>query len=151
MPAPWSIALALSLAAGGAHPMHTAVAELREAAGGRVEIRVRLYADDLRLAVPGAGTAAADSALSRYVRGAFALDDRVGHPLPFRYDGAASVGDVVMLTLSTAMPSGLAGVRVTNLLLCERFEDQVNIVRASYGGRTVTLLFIPGASAKALP
>ena len=49
------------------------------------------------------------------------------------------------------MPGGLAGARVTSLVLCERFEDQVNVVRAAYAGRTTTLLFTRGETAKALP
>jgi hypothetical protein len=34
---------------------------------------------------------------------------------------------------------GLAGAPIASLLLRERFEDQENIVRARYGGRTTTL------------
>ncbi|MBA3496726.1 MAG: hypothetical protein H0T86_06445, partial [Gemmatimonadales bacterium] len=49
------------------------------------------------------------------------------------------------------VPGGLTGARVTSLVLCERFEDQVNIVRAVYGGRATTLLFMRGGSAKVLP
>jgi hypothetical protein len=37
------------------------------------------------------------------------------------------------------------------LVLCERYPDQVNIVRASYAGRTTTLLFTRGEAAKSLP
>ena len=49
------------------------------------------------------------------------------------------------------MPGGLAGARVTSLVLCERFPDQVNIVRATYAGRATTLLFTRGEASKALP
>ncbi len=36
-------------------------------------------------------------------------------------------------------------------LLTERFDDQINIVRATYDGRTTTLLFTPGDAPKVLP
>jgi hypothetical protein len=40
---------------------------------------------------------------------------------------------------------------VASALLCERFEDQVNIVRASYADRSVTLLFTRGDASKPIP
>jgi len=42
-------------------------------------------------------------------------------------------------------------MRIRMTLMCERFEDQVNIVRATYAGRTTSLLFTRGDQAKALP
>lgn len=65
--------------------------------------------------------------------------------------GAERSGDVLLLRLRGEVPGGRAGARVTSLVLCERFEDQVNIVRATYGGRATTLLFTRGATSKALP
>ena len=50
--------------------------------------------------------------------------------------GAERTGDVILLRLRARCRGGLAGARVTSLVLCERFEDQVNIVRAAYAGRT---------------
>jgi hypothetical protein len=46
---------------------------------------------------------------------------------------------------------GLTGTRIRNRLLCDRFPDQVNVVRATYDGRSATLLFTPGDPAKPLP
>lgn len=153
MTALWPAVLALALAGGRAHPMHTAVTEMIEAgAGGDVVIRVRVFVDDFRAVValpPDA--AAADSAMARYLRGTFALADRRGRPVPLAWAGAEREGDVFLLRLRGQVPGGLAGARVTSLLLCERFEDQVNIVRATYGGRSTTLLFTRGGGAKALP
>jgi hypothetical protein len=137
----------------GAHPMHTAVAELVQAdADGTTSVRIRVYADDFSAAVPpAADPAAADSAAARYLRGSFALADRAGRPVRLAWAGAERTGDVILLRLAGRVPGGLAGARVTSLVLCERFEDEVNLVRAVYGGRTETLLFTSGASSKALP
>ena len=138
---------------GARHPMHTAVAEITYAAGSPVaEIRIRVFADDFGTVVAAApGTAAADSAMSRYVRGRFAIADRTGRPAALRWTGARREGDVVLLLLAVPAAGGLAGARVQSTLLCERFEDQINIVHATYDGRSTTLLFTPGDAAKVLP
>ena len=85
------------------------------------------------------------------MRGAFVLTGRSGQTLPIHWDGAERQGDVVLLRLRADVPDGLSGVKVLSALLWERFEDQVNVVRASYDGRAATLLFTRGDGAKALP
>jgi hypothetical protein len=149
----WPALLAVALASGRAHPMHTAVADLvQENLEGATSVRVRVFADDLEAAVPLPGDqAGADSALARYLRGTFALADRHGRPVALHWDGAERSDDVVLLRLRGEVPGGLAGARVTSLLLCERYADQVNIVRARYGGRTTTVLFLKGEASKGLP
>ncbi|MEP6688251.1 MAG: DUF6702 family protein [Gemmatimonadales bacterium] len=153
MPAPWISLIALALAGARAHPMHTAVTELaQQDAAGHTAIQVRVYLDDLQAAVgASAGAAGADSAMSRYLRASFALADRTGRPVRLTWTGAERTGDVILLRLRGEVPGGLAGARVTSLVLCERFEDQVNVVRAVYAGRTTTLLFTRGETAKVLP
>jgi uncharacterized protein DUF6702 len=148
----WSAFLVLAVAGGRAHPMHTTVTEVvQEEAGGRVSIQVRVYVDDLRAAISLAASTEADSAMARYLRATFALADRTGRPLRLAWGGAERRGDVILLRLRGQVPGGLAGARVTSLVLCERFEDQVNVVRAEYAGRTTTLLFTRGETAKVLP
>jgi len=153
MSAAWGLLLTLALAAGRTHAMHTAVAEVVEAGvPGEATIRLRVFTDDLRAAVALPGdAAAADSAMARYLRGTFALADRTGRPIRLTWGGADRTGDVLLIRLHGRVPGGLAGARVTSLVLCERFEDQVNIVRATYGGQVATLLFTRGEVSKALP
>ena len=149
MAAPWIALLALALAGARAHPMHTTVTEVvQEGPGGQVSIQMRVYVDDLQSATD---SAAADSAMARYLRATFALADRTGRPVRLAWAGAERTGDVILLRLRGEVPGGLAGARVTSLVLCERFEDQVNVVRAEYAGRTTTLLFTRGETAKVLP
>jgi len=145
--------LALALAAGRAHPMHTAVAKLvQDDPRGPATISLRMFADDFQAVVPPSpDAAAADSAMARYLRGSFALADRTGRPVRLVWAGAERAGDVIVLRLRADVPGGLAGARVTSLVLCDRFADQVNIVRAVYGSRTATLLFTRGEASKALP
>jgi len=145
--------LVLSLSGAGAHPMHTAVAELaQQDARGMTTVQIKVFADDFHAAVAlPADAGAADSAMARYLRGTFALADRRGRPVRLAWAGAERSGDVLLLRLRGEVAGGLAGARVTSLVLCERFEDEVNVVRASYAGRTETLLFTRGESSKALP
>ena len=138
-----------SLLAGAApHPMHTAITEItHEAATGSAAIRIRVFADDFRAVVAGGS----DSAMAAYVRGTFSLADRSGRVLQLGWEGAATEGDVLVIRLRVAAPAGLSAVRVKSELLSDRFEDQVNVVRAVYGGRTATPLFVRGDPVKALP
>ena len=139
-----SVLLAL-LAAG--HPMHTSVAEL-ESAGGEVRVAIRVYADDLA----GADAdAPADSALARYARTHFLLADAAGRPVSLLWLGVDRTGGALVLRMRAPLPGGLGGARVVSSLLHERFTDQVNIVRATEGGRTTTLLFLRGDGPRTLP
>jgi hypothetical protein len=134
------------------HPMHTAITEITyEAARRTAAIRIRAFADDFAAALVLDPRAGADSTMSRYVRGTLALVDRTGRPLRLVWIGAEQVGDVLLLHLEVRAPAGLAKARILSAILAERFEDQVNIVRASYDGRTTTLLFTRGEPAKTLP
>ena len=134
------------------HPMHTSVAELRyDPRTGRATVAIRVYPDDLAGAVPGAERALADSALVRYIRERFAIADRQGKPVRLEWLGVERVTGALRVRLQATMPEGLTGARVAHLLLHERFGDQVNILRASDGVRTTTLLFVPGDGPKRLP
>jgi hypothetical protein len=142
----WLAGLVLPALA-AAHPMHTAVAELvHEPATQEVLVTIRVFADDFGAAV-GANGGAAEA----YVRPRIALADPAGRAIPLRWEGVTLTGDVVQIRLRGAVPGGLRGIRVRITLMCERFEDQVNIVRATYAGRTASLLFTRGDQAKALP
>ena len=135
------------------HPMHTAVVEITyQPASGLAAIQIRVFRDDFSATVtPGSSATPSDSAIVVYVRRAFHLSDRAGRTLPLRWNGADQAGEVMILRMTAAAPEGLRGARVLSALLSERFEDQVNIVRASYETGTRTLLFTPGDGAKALP
>lgn len=152
----WRVLLPLAGAATPppvAHPLHTAVAEITYNGGSRTaEIHIRVFADDFAAAVGVApGARGAESAMAGYVRRTFSLADQAGRVLRLQWRGAERAGDVVLLRLAVPVPAGLSGARVRSVLLCERFADQVNVVRALYGGRPVTLLFTPGDGAKTLP
>jgi hypothetical protein len=136
-----------------AHPMHTAVAEISyDDATRMASIQIRIFADDLYAAVAeSAVPSGAHRSISRYLDGKFAFADQEGRALPLQWLAAERVGDVLLLRLTAMVPGGLSGVRITATVLCEKFADQVNIVRAAYGTHTSTLLFTRGDPAKPLP
>jgi hypothetical protein len=130
------------------HPIHTSVAELREASGS-VEVSIRVFPDDLERAVPGGESRG--PALASYVARAFSISDRDGRQVRLHWKGVERNGDVLVIMLRSDSEAALSGATVSHGLLLDRFENQVNVVRASYGGRTTTLLFLPGDAAKRLP
>jgi hypothetical protein len=143
-------AAALVLLAGlPAHPLHTSITEVVADRGGEVRVAIRIYADDLRGVAPGSPTLP-DSAFARYVRGRFALRDQSDRPVLLRWSGLDRQEDVVVIRLEGTLPGGLPGARLANLLLTERFHDQVNVVRATWPGGSATLLFTPGDLGKAV-
>jgi hypothetical protein len=132
---PWLALVALAL-----HPSHTSSAEV-VARDDSVRVTLRAFADDLA----GVGD------LRNYVGARFSIVDARGAPVVLRWHGAERVGDVLQVRLAGALRNGLRGARVQHELLAERFEDQVNLVRAAYGGRVATLIFVPGDPPKPLP
>ncbi len=146
MPALWVLGAAGALAL---HPLHTTLTQLTyDAARGTVEVSVRAFADDFRAA---AGSDASDSAAYAYLGKALTLTDRDGRALPLSGCGLRRTQDLLWLCLRTRAAGGLAGVRVHARMLLELYEDQINIVQASYDGRRVSLLFSRGDPPKPLP
>jgi hypothetical protein len=145
-----AVALVLALGGLGAHPLHTSVTEVMADQGGRVRVAIRVYADDLSEAAGSRSGLPPDSVVARYVRGRFALRDPADRPVILRWDGLTRHDDAVVIRLEGTLRDGLPGARLANLLLTERFRDQVNVVRASWPGGTATLLFTPGDGGKAV-
>jgi len=118
------------------HPMHTSAAELRLGPGGTVQVRLRMFRDDV------AAVAGSDPpAIEAYVHTRFIVEDETGRPLALVVDGLALEGDVLVLAAHGG-PARLG--RVRHAVMQERFGDQVNIVRIIAPQGTRTLLFLPG-------
>jgi len=140
------VTLKLLLALAGArHPIHASSAVITVPPGAAVaEIVLRAFADDFP---PGIEPAR----ITRYLADRFRITDRAGRRVPLRVESARVDGPAVVTVLTAAIPAGLAGARIWHSVLAERFPDQVNIVRAHYGGRVASLLFTVSDSAKSLP
>lgn len=132
------------------HPLHTTHTDLTES-DGMVNVQVRAFTDDLQSAVTKREGTAGDSALAHYLRGTITLADSAGRAVPLVYTSKEIQGDITILRLRTSVPTHLANTRVSQLMHMELFGDQVNVVQAAYGGRRVSLLFVPGDGPKRLP
>ncbi len=117
-----------------------------------MSVVIRLFADDIR-GVVGArsGQKPTGAALRSYLTDRFVVHDRSGAHIALAWDDGLIHGDVLTVRSRTRVAGGLAGARVMNRVLTEQFADQVNVVRATYGGRSATLIFTRGDGPKALP
>jgi Domain of unknown function (DUF6702) len=141
------------------HPLHTTLAELSIASDGGVEIVMRVFLDDFSAAVAGrAGPASTpiatpqDSSTARYLGQTVLLTDGTGQRVPLVITNVRRTDDLLWITLRAPSVRSVVGARLTNRVLFDRWDDQVNIVQTSVGGRRQTLLFTKrdGNSAKAI-
>jgi hypothetical protein len=146
---------ALLAAATAWHPLHTSVVALVQPTGGpAVEVTVRLFSDDFARATghpPDRPASITEPEMVAYVRAHLEMvgSDRAVAPLVFmsrRIDGATTE-----LHFTTKVTGGLAGVCLQSHLLTEVYSDQLNLVRATFGGRTETVLFLRTDPPKTLP
>lgn len=145
-------AIAGWLALTGSHPTHTSAAELSQEPGGTVSVVIRLFADDIGETVGAPpGQKPGGEALRSYLADRLVILDRSGTRVVLAWDDGMIRGDVLTLRSRTRVGSELSGAKVTNRVLTERFADQVNVVRATYAGRSATLIFTRGDGPKALP
>lgn len=126
-----------------AHPLHTTLTELTEdAARGTVRATIRVFADDF-------GKVTAKGELP-YVLRSFALIDARGRPVSMQSCGIRRTAELVWVCVEASAPGGLRGMKVRSGILCDLYDDQVNVVQASVSGARKSLLFIKGDAAKAL-
>ena len=139
------------------HPLHTTLSEVTIASDGGVQIVLRAFVDDFSAAVAGRAGALPppiatppDSATARYLANAIALTDAKGRGVALGLAGVRRDGNLLWVTLRAPASAGRAVARLTNHVLFERYDDQVNIVQTSIAGRRQTLLFTnrDGAAAK---
>jgi hypothetical protein len=146
----WLLAGVMSCLLAG-HPMHTSGAELTGERDGSVQVMLRVFTDDFAAALAAGSAASTPDGPHGYLRDRFVLLGGTGEPVKLTWDAGRPSGDVLILHGRGRVPGGLAGARVANRVLTERFADQVNVVRASYDGLSATLIFVRGDGLKPLP
>ncbi|HSD32109.1 MAG TPA: DUF6702 family protein [Gemmatimonadales bacterium] len=132
-----------------AHPLHTTLTTIEWQPDRRaLQIAVRVFTQDLREAL-SRGSAAPDSAVCRYARGAIVVRDGSGRPLQDTRCTVQDTADVTWIRLETPAVS-LASASVLNAFLFESFNDQVNVVQARVAGgrRPRTIVFTKGDGPK---
>ncbi len=141
-----------------AHPLHTTLTQMTEdRARGVVHATIRVFADDFGTSLSHfARTAGApmsaqwNAAAFGYVSTVFTIAGKSGAALPLRSCGVTRTADVLWICVEASSPLGLAAVQVRNAMLCDLFEDQVNVVQGSIGGARRSLLFTKGDRLKPL-
>ena len=159
------IAIALSLCVAAiasvpreaeAHPLHTTLVQLTYDERTRtMESSIRVFASDFAAAVAKRRGATAptsdvvsDTDAMTYVSGTLVVSDARGRAVPLAWCGSRRSGDVLWLCLrivNTAQPSE---VKISDQMLCELFDDQINIVQTTDGAKHASTLFTKGDRAK---
>ena len=147
--------LTLIPAVARAHPLHTSLAQMTVDTGtGAVSVSLRVFVDDFTAAanhwsknkrVDSQATAFA------YAQASFVVRESSGRIVLLRSCGEKRVGDLLYVCLAGRASPNASVSAVLSRVLTERFDDQVNIVQASYSGRRANMLFIPGDREKRLP
>ena len=127
-----------------AHPIHTTLTNLTyDRTTAQVTAMVRAFAADVDQAL----TRSRQTDVSEYARSAIRLTDQTGHLVPTTWCGSRREGDVVWLCLRAPAPHGASGMTLSDRLLFEVFDDQVNIVMTEHG----SMLFTKGDAPRRLP
>ncbi|CAN5915173.1 hypothetical protein BH11GEM2_BH11GEM2_04250 [soil metagenome] len=141
-----------------AHPLHTTLTEMTEdRTHGIVRATIRVFADDFGTSLNRFARTTAVPMTPQWNASAFAyassvlsIVTRQSVALPLRSCGVTRSADVLWICVEAAAPAGLASVMVRNAMLCDQFEDQINVVQATYGGSRHSILFTRGDRLKPL-
>ncbi len=107
----------------------------------QLDASIRVFTSDLALAVAkrsGSSRPMDDAAAFAYLAATFQLADASGRVIAWTSCGTREEGDVTFLCVRAAkVPSS---ARVSDQMLCDLFDDQVNIVQAVTGGKKTSNL-----------
>ncbi|MET0645539.1 MAG: DUF6702 family protein [Pyrinomonadaceae bacterium] len=143
-----------------AHKYYTSLAQVEYNAEDKsVEVSVRVFADDLELALTRrAGrkvsldrTKDVDGLVLAYLRDTFEIRNRDGETKALRWVGMELRAGVAWLYVEAEMPEGLAGARLRDHVLFELFEKQVNTVSVRYPGVKADIVFARGDGERTVP
>lgn len=152
-----AIALTTGAREAEAHPLHTTLVQLTYDERAQVlEGTIRVFAGDFAAAVAKHGGAkppeddrVTDAAAFAYVSGTFRFTDAGGHPVALQWCGSRRAGDLLWICVRTAsVTAAPSALRLSDQMLCELFDDQVNIVQSVAGAKHTSMLFTKGDVAK---
>ena len=163
--APWyavGIALACSLGIlvsarnAHAHPLHTTLVQLTYDEGAHVlEGSIRVFAGDFAAAVAKRKGAAvpnddrvSDAEALAYVSSTVHVIDAAGRTVPLAWCGSRRAGDVLWLCVRASNVAPPNALTLSDQMLCELFDDQINIVQSAAGAKHTSMLFTKGDGAK---
>jgi len=153
------IGLAVAARSAWSHPLHTTLTEIAlDSADGSMRLTIRAFADDFSAVVArhagkvrSADYSVSDTDIASYVAATLAVEEPGGRRAPLTWGGLRRTGDLMWVTVRVPSVRSLRGVRVASTLLFEIFDDQVNIVQATYDGHRHSMLFTAGDGRKVKP
>ena len=149
-------ALAASPRLAEAHPLHTTLVQLTYDERAHVlEGSIRVFAGDFAAAVAKHGGAktpdddrVTDAAAFAYVSSTLRFTDAAHRPVALQWCGSRRAGDVLWLCVRAASSAPPTALELSDQMLCELFDDQINIVQAVSGEKHASMLFTKGDGAK---
>jgi len=150
------ISLVVCAREAAAHPLHTTLVQLTYDEPSHVlEASIRVFAGDFAAAVAkhaGATTPnddrVGDAAAFQYVTNTLRFIDASGRALPLVWCGSRRAGDVLWLCVRASSAAPPSALELFDQMLCELFDDQVNIVQSVAGAKRTSMLFTTGDGAK---
>jgi hypothetical protein len=139
-----------------AHPLHTTLVQLTyDPRSQLLTGTIRVFAGDFAAAVAKHVGAKApdddrvtDAAAFAYVSSTFRLTNAAGHPVALQWCGSRRVGDLLWLCVHAAITTPPGALQLSDQMLCELFDDQINIVQSVLGEKHTSALFTKGDGAK---
>jgi len=134
-----------SLAALGPHPFHVSVVEVElNAADKTLEISCKIFTDDIETTlaknymakvdlINPPNKAAMDTLVKKYILSHLSM--RVnGKPVAFSYLGYENEKEAAYGYIEVENISSLSKLEITNTILYDKFDDQMNIMHVKAGG-----------------
>jgi len=140
-----------------AHKFHTSFTEANyNAQAGSLEVTLRTFPDDLEAAVRRRAPVEREDSpakdrqkefqerVAAYVAETFLLRTEKGEPIKISWVGMDAGVDSAWLYFEAPLPAGADGLRLSNRLLFDLFDDQINLVNLKTQGRRTALRFEHG-------
>lgn len=148
-----------SFSAGTPHPFHVSVVEIEHNAGEKtLEISCKIFTDDFETTLAKnykakvdltnpPNKAAMDSLVKKYLFSHLSLKAN-GKPVVFNYIGFENENEAAYGYLQIDNITSLSKLEITNTIMYDRFDDQVNIMHVKVNGnRKSTKLNYPDKEA----
>ena len=141
-----------------AHPLHTTLVQVTYDEHARVlEGSIRVFAGDFAAAVAKHAGAAAprddrvtDAAAFAYVSNTFRLTDAAGRAVPLTWCGSRRANDLLWLCVRATNAPVPTALKLSDQMLCELFDDQINIIQSVAGEKHASMLFTKGDGSKSV-
>jgi hypothetical protein len=138
------------------HPLHTTLTEIAlDSTDGTMRLTIRAFADDFSAVVARhagkprpADYRVSDADIASYIAATVSVEEPGGRKAPLAWGSLRRTGDLMWVTIRVPSVRSLRGVKIATILLFEIFDDQVNIVQATSGGRRHSVLFTAGDGRK---